>query len=123
VSVASRAALHPRAPWRLARALSINEGLQHSLDPALCFGWPGLASIQILELPLNLSWLQALVHAPPHVAPRRLRVLLGGDSMAEALAQWPGLARLEELEVVWSRGLSAAARAALEGHVRVRYLE
>lgn len=122
VSAVARAALHPRAPWRLARALVINEGLQHSLDPALCLGWPGLASLQILELPLDVRWLQALVHAPPHVAPRRLRVLLGGDSMAETLAQWPGIERLEELEVVWSRGLSAAGRAALEAHVRVRYL-
>ncbi len=42
--------------------------------------------------------------------------------MAETLATWPGLARLEELEIVWSRGLSATGRAALESCVRVRYV-
>jgi HEAT repeat protein len=121
VSAVARATLRSRSPWRLARALVINEGLQHSLDPASCFAWPGLASIAILELPLDVRWLQALVAAPAHVAPRRLRVLLGGDAMAYVLAEWPGLERLERLEVVWSNRLGDAARAELERRVEVHY--
>jgi hypothetical protein len=109
--------LRPRAPWRLARAMVLTA----SLDPAICFAWPGLASISVLELPLDLAWLQALALAPSHVAPRRLRVHLGGDVMALALAEWPGLERLEELEVVWSRGLSAQGRAALDRCTHVSY--
>jgi HEAT repeat protein len=116
-STVGRATLHPRAPWRLARALVLDT----PLDPATVFGWPGLASITVLDLPLNLGVLQALALAPPHVAPRRLRVQLGGDEMALALAEWPGLERLEELQVIWSRGLSAAARSALGQRARVSY--
>jgi HEAT repeat protein len=121
VSAASRATLQPRAPWRLARTLVINEGLRDILDPTSCYGWPGLAGIRILELPLDLNWLRALVAAPAHVAPQRLRVLLGGDAMALALAEWPGLERLDLLEVIWSNRLSDTARAALGRRVRVHY--
>jgi hypothetical protein len=121
VSAVARATLRPRPPWRLARALVINEGLASGLDPASCFAWPGLASIRVLELPLSFGWLRALVAAPAHVAPRRLRVLLGGDAMALALAEWPGLERLEQLEVLWSNQLSNAGRAALERRVDVHY--
>jgi HEAT repeat protein len=109
--------LRPREPWRLARTLVLTT----PLDPVACFGWPGLASITILELPLDLSWIQALAQAPSHVAPRRLRVQLGGDAMALALAKWPGLERLEELEVVWSRGVSAEGRGALDRCAHVSY--
>jgi HEAT repeat protein len=116
-SSVGRVALRPREPWRLARALVLDT----PLDPASAFGWPGLAGITALELPLNLGLLQALAQAPPHVAPRRLRVQLGGDEMALALAGWPGLERLEELEVIWSRGLSDKARAALGRCPRVNY--
>ncbi|HEU5097691.1 MAG TPA: HEAT repeat domain-containing protein [Roseiflexaceae bacterium] len=121
VSAVARATLRPREPWRLARALVINEGLQHSLDPASCFAWPGLASIRILELPLDIGWLRALVAAPAHVAPRRLRVLLGGDAMAHVLVEWPGLERLDRLEVIWSNRLSDAGRTALARRVEVHY--
>lgn len=121
VSAVARATLRPRGPWGLARTLMINEGLASGLEPASCFAWPGLASITILELPLSLGWLQALAAAPAHVAPRRLRVQLGGDAMAHTLAEWPGLERLERLEVIWSNQLSEAGRAALERRVAVDY--
>jgi hypothetical protein len=75
----------------------------------------------VIEVPFSLGWLQALAQAPPHVAPRRLRVQLGGDEMALALAEWPGLERLDELEVTWSRGLSDEARVALGRCPRVVY--
>ncbi|MFL5802945.1 MAG: hypothetical protein ACJ8CR_14540 [Roseiflexaceae bacterium] len=123
ISAVARAALRPRAPWRLARTLVINEGVQGAIDPAICFGWPDMSSIRILELPLGLNWIKALAHAPAHVAPRRLRVLLGGDNMAQTLAEWPGLERLEVLEVVWSRNLSKAARELLGRRAPVYYLE
>ncbi len=116
-SSVGRVTLRPREPWRLARSLVLTT----LLDPAACFDWPGLASITVLELPLDLAWLQALAQAPPHVAPCRLRVQLGGDAMALALAEWPGLERLEELEVVWNRGLSAEGRAALDRCAHVSY--
>jgi hypothetical protein len=116
-SSVGRVTLRPREPWRLARALVLDT----PLDPATVFGWPGLASITVLELPLDLGWLQALAQAPADVAPRRLRVQLGGDTMALALAEWPGLDRLEQLEILWSHGLSAAARSALDQRTRVSY--
>jgi hypothetical protein len=121
VSAVARATLHPRAPWRLARTLVINEGIQGVLDPTSCFDWPGLANIRILELPLNINWLRALAAAPAYVAPQRLRVLLGGDAMALALAEWPGLERLDQLDVIWSNRLSDTARAELGRRVRVHY--
>jgi hypothetical protein len=62
-----------------------------------------------------------LAQAPPHVAPRCLRVQIGGDEMGLALAGWPGLARLEELEVAWCRGLSDEAHAALGRCAHVVY--
>jgi HEAT repeat protein len=116
-STVGRVTVRPRAPWRLARALVLDT----PLDPAIAFGWPGLSRITVLELPLNLGLLQALAQAPAYVAPRRLRVQLGGDELALALAAWPRLERLEQLEVVWSRGLSAEARAALGRCAHVIY--
>jgi HEAT repeat protein len=114
-SSVGRVTLRPREPWRLARALLPTT----SLDPAICFGWPGLARIMVLELPFDLSWIQALAQAPPHVAPRRLRVQLSGDLMALALAEWPGLERLEELEVMWNYGLSKHAQPSWAQHLEL----
>jgi hypothetical protein len=41
--------------------------------------------------------------------------------MALALAEWPGLDRLEQLDVLWSNRLSDTARATLGRRARVQY--
>jgi HEAT repeat protein len=118
VSAVARASISPAAPWRLARALAINEGLAGALDPAECLGWPGLHQIAALELPGDSRWLRALSRATAHLAPRSLRVGISGDEVVALLAAWPGLERLERLAVSWSR-VSDAALAALRGRTLV----
>lgn len=113
VSAVARAELHPKPPWRLARALTINEGVSGALEPSAVFAWPGLAQIALLRVD-HPGWLRALAHAPARFAPRVLRAGIYDDAVAAMLAAWPGLARLERLEVVWSSRLSDEARASLQ---------
>lgn len=113
LSAVARAQLNPKAPWRLARALTINEGIAGAIDPAEALAWPGLRSIAVLTIEYS-GWLAALAKAPADFAPSLLRVGLYGEQAARLLAAWPGLERLERLEVLWSRGLSEDALAALQ---------
>jgi hypothetical protein len=113
LSAVARAELRPRPPWRLARALTINEGVSGALEPSAVFAWPGIAQIVLLRVD-HPGWLRALAQAPARFAPRVLRAGIADDAVAAALMAWPGLARLERLEVVRSRSLSDEARAALQ---------
>lgn len=114
LSAVASAQLNPKLPWRLARALTITEGISGALDPSAVFAWPGLAQIAVLQVD-HPDWLRALAQAPASFAPRVLRTGIYNDAGAADLAAWPGLARLERLEVIWSRALSDAARQALHG--------
>jgi HEAT repeat protein len=113
LSAVARARLSPKPPWRLARAVSINEGISGALEPSAIFTWPGLAQIALLRVD-HPGWLRALAQAPASFAPRVLRAGIYDDAVAEAVLAWPGLARLERLEVLWSRTLSDEARASLQ---------
>lgn len=112
VSAVARARLSPKAPWALARALVINEGIAAALDPAECLAWPGMRQIRALTVD-HPAWLRALAAATAEFAPSSLSAGIADDAVAALLLAWPGLERLERLEICWSNALSDAARAAL----------